>query len=526
MILRLVAFGGLGFGSVAMSLGGAAAASPVVPPSPTQAPAPPSQVGLWEAPITWSGIIQEMAHGYLIPAGPHAGSVLFFNEEDLAGGAVGQNSWIFDPQSNALTPLSPIVGAAEFCSGHVALADGDLAVFGGGPTSGQADAQTYIWDAQTGQWSPDTSLLCSRWYPTGVRLSQNRIEAIGGTNAGTCVSSTTHELFTPGLGWSGTWSSFPCGGNACWYERVHLLPTGQLFRSAHDAQSYFLDPVTNALTAGPMSSGLRAAANSLLLIDLTRVRLARVVLVGGWTGAGAPIPSWEFIDHPSPTGTWVMGQHDLSNNGRMNSDTVILPDGKILVVGGSDSTGVGGVPSKKPEMGNPFDWATRWSEMAEQSSVRDYHSGALLLADGRVLSFGGESNSGSLLPPGASHAEIYRPPYLFWGPRPVVNVPPTPQAVGYGSGFVVEATLGSGDRVGSVSLLRPGATTHAFNQEQRYLRLGFGVAAIVPRPGGTNRWTLKVKAPPDANYAPEGWYMLFLVTSSGVPSIGHFLEVQ
>jgi hypothetical protein len=35
-----------------------------------------------------------------------------------------------------------------------------------------------------------------------------------------------------------------------------------------------------------------------------------------------------------------------------------------------------------------------------------------------------------------------------------------------------------------------------------------------------------VTSPPNANYAPPGWYMLFLVNSTGVPSVASWVQVS
>jgi hypothetical protein len=65
-------------------------------------------------------------------------------------------------------------------------------------------------------------------------------------------------------------------------------------------------------------------------------------------------------------------------------------------------------------------------------------------------------------------------------------------------------------------MLRPGATTHAFNCEQRLLGLDYQVTA-------EDRVTLTF--PPRRNIAPPGWYMVFAISAEGVPSVGQFVRL-
>ncbi|MCI0562881.1 MAG: galactose oxidase early set domain-containing protein, partial [Nitrososphaera sp.] len=130
---------------------------------------------------------------------------------------------------------------------------------------------------------------------------------------------------------------------------------------------------------------------------------------------------------------------------------------------------------------------------------------ALLLPDGRVLSAG----SGRFGVDQFS-AEIYSPPYLFNGPRPVITSAPT--TLQYGTNFTVATPDAS--RIASVSLIRLGSVTHAFNFEQRFMKLAF-----LPISGG-----LDVQPPASENLAPPGYYMLFLVDNIGVPSVASFIR--
>jgi len=90
-----------------------------------------------------------------------------------------------------------------------------------------------------------------------------------------------------------------------------------------------------------------------------------------------------------------------------------------------------------------------------------------------------------------------------------------PTNLQYATGFAV--TLGSGSvGIGKVSLIRLGSVTHAINMNQRFVPLTFTQAGN----------TLTVQAPANANIAPPGHYMLFVVDSNGVPSVAPIVKIQ
>ena len=66
-----------------------------------------------------------------------------------------------------------------------------------------------------------------------------------------------------------------------------------------------------------------------------------------------------------------------------------------------------------------------------------------------------------------------------------------------------------------VALVRLGAVTHSVNMEQRYVPLTFTAGA----------GALTATAPANANVAPPGVYMLFIIDASGVPSVAKMVTV-
>jgi hypothetical protein len=127
-----------------------------------------------------------------------------------------------------------------------------------------------------------------------------------------------------------------------------------------------------------------------------------------------------------------------------------------------------------------------------------------------VLIAGGGRFFGSVDPTDQPSAEIFSPPYLFKGPRPTITS--APATLQYGQLFTVQTPDSA--RIAKVSLIRLGATTHAFNQNQRFLPLTFT----------QNTGSLSVTAPANANLAPPGDYMLFLVDTNGIPSVANMVR--
>ena len=144
---------------------------------------------------------------------------------------------------------------------------------------------------------------------------------------------------------------------------------------------------------------------------------------------------------------------------------------------------------------------------------RLYHSNTLLLPDGKVAALGGNPRRKVY----QAEIEIYTPPYLFNADgsparRPVIA--DAPARARYGRTFRVRTPDASG--IKSVVLIRPGAPTHAFDMEQRLVGLSFTVESD----------TLHVTAPANGNLAPPGYYLLFVLNSAGVPSVGRFVRLS
>jgi hypothetical protein len=184
--------------------------------------------------------------------------------------------------------------------------------------------------------------------------------------------------------------------------------------------------------------------------------------------------------------------------------TTLLPDGNVLVTGGATTTGAVDITHavRPAELWSPV--TETWTTLASMAAPRLYHSEAVLLPDGRVEVSGGGRFDDLSRSADQFNVEFFAPPYLFKGTRPVITS--APSRLSYGQKFVVQTP--DAGRIAKVSLIRFGSVTHTNNMSQSFVPLSFSV--------GTG--SLTVTAPVNANLAPGGNYMLFIVDTNAVPS--------
>ena len=417
---------------------------------------------------------------------------------------------LWDPTTGAITQFS--VSWDMFCNAMALLKDGRALIDGGSiqydPFYGQP--QTAVFDPATNTFTNVQNMAHGRWYPTVVTLGDGRVMTFSGLNE-TGGTNTAVEFYTVGSGWS---TQYIAPWTPDLYPHLHLLPNGKVFYSSAQTTSKLFDPSTttwNTNVATTIYGNARTYGTSVLL-SLTPAKNydPQVIIMGGHSPA---TNTTEIIDMGASSPAWQSGPN--MSEARIEMNAVILPDGRVLALGGSvndedTSTASLNADLLGPDPNNPGKYI--FSSAGANAYPRLYHSVALLLPDATVWLAGGNPSRGSYV----QQMEIYQPPYLFnstggLAARP--SITSAPSSISYGNTFTVQ-TLDAAN-ISRAVLVRNGTVTHAFGMDQREVEMSFTAGS----------GALTVTAPPNGNIAPPGYYMLFILNNSGVPSVAAFVQV-
>ena len=449
-------------------------------------------VGQWSSVTTWPYIA---THAQVLPTG----KVLWWPPY-----ADGDNPTLWNPATNTNT-AAPRVGANIFCSGFAFLPNGQLLVAGGHVANFTGLPNAYTYAPLNNTWTRLPDMNNGRWYPTSTTLPNGDNLVISGYINPTTVNVEPQVWQTA----TAFWRNLSTAHLALpFYPFMFVAPNGKVFCAGPSPVTRYIDVTgTGAWSlVGNSNYGTRNWGSSVMYDD------GKVLVMGG-SPCGfydkncttLPTATAEIIDLNSSTPAWNYTQSMVTGGRRFHTAT-LLADGKVLVSGGTrgyeDAATNSSNPASACEMWDPA--TGTWTTMASLSVYRGYHSVALLLPDGRVLSAGGTF--------GGASAEIYSPPYLFNGSRPTITSAPT--SVAYGQSFFVGTP--NATSISKVTLIALSSVTHNFNMGQRISRPSFSQAT-----GGLN-----VTAPSNPNTTPPGYYMLFILNSSGVPSVAKIVQIN
>jgi galactose oxidase len=451
------------------------------------------------------------------------GKVLFWGRRDQPTGSMHEHEctpYVWDPSTGETipTPQPTLADGTKvnlFCAGHTFLPDGQLLVAGGHFIDSDGLDQACSYDYRTNTWTALPVMNQRRWYPTVTALADGTALVSSGSyiENGNIIINDVPQIWD-GNEWLPTrdFIGLPL------YPRMHVAPNGQLFMSGSNAKTYLLDTdgmgtwIPLPEPGGIRRNGERQYGPSVMYEP------GKVIYIGGGNDPTTDVPTAaaEVIDLSEDPPVWrqIAPMHFR----RRQHNATILADGSVLVTGGTRGPGFNdlspGMPVHVAELWDPA--TGEWEQLAAEDVDRCYHGTAVLLPDATVLSVG----SGEFVvvgdepnDPRDTHrdAQIFHPPYLFRGSRPVITA--APEEIAYGETFSIET---SESDVGKITWIRLASATHSFDENQRINVLGFTL-------DGTR---VTVTAPERPEICPPGHYLLFVLSKAGVPSHARIVRIS
>jgi Domain of unknown function (DUF1929)/F5/8 type C domain len=470
----------------------------------------PGQVG------SWSGVIAAPVVPIFEALLPSGKILMWDSVGDAPAESYANHTFtraaVYDPVTDTSKRVD-VAGSNIFCAGFVQLANGNVFVAGGNADSGlNGIRRTHVFDWKTETWSRGPDMQDGRWYPSVASMPNDEALIIGGGPTVAEVRTTSGSLRRPTSLVTPSSREYP------------------FFQAAPDGRALLLGPGRGlslidhtglgALTAFGNRDAIHRSYGSYAPYDVGRFLVAGGGSVSEDGLSGVPSRTASTVD--TRTGTPLGAPTGAMNRRRRQHNLTVLADGSVLATGGQSTNGGGGLVDLANAVYEAERWdpATgAWTELAPAAVARQYHSTALLLPDGRVLTGGGGIC-------GACHQagylrrdqEIFTPPYLYrqdgsgeLAARPEITG--APAAIAYDGAFALGSPQAADIR--KVGLVRLGAPTHSEDQSQRYVPLSFTATDT----------TLTVAGPNNPNDAPAGHHMLFAVDAAGVPSVSAIVEL-
>ena len=436
-----------------------------------------------------------------------------YKPNDFFGGTGRTQTAMLDPVTSAVSGRTVTqTGHDMFCPGTALLPDGRLQVSGGNDSG-----KTSIYNPADDTWTTGATMTVPRGYHGATTLPDGRVFTLGGSWSGG-FGGKNGEIWSPTTGWqprpgvlaAAILTNDPEGvyrsDNHGWF---FSWTNNRVFHAGPSRQLNWFGTAGNGSTT---PAGVRGDDNHAMNGNAVMYDIGRILTVGG-----APA----YVNSPATNRAYVI---DINNGvvvrkvapmhyARAFHNSVVLPDGKVLVLGGATRA----VPfSDENSVYNAELWdpaTERFTRLAAAAIPRNYHSVATLLPDGRVFS-GGGGLCGSCV---TNHADgqIFTPPYLLnpngtLRPRPAITAAPATASAGD------TVTVNTDRVVTGFALIRLGAVTHTVNNDQRRIPLA---------PTVVTDTSYTVTIPADRGVVLPGYYMLFALDSAGVPSVAKMIRI-
>lgn len=383
----------------------------------------------------------------------------------------------------------------------------------------QGIRDTYEFDPVAEKYIKVDPMNEARWYPTLTTLSDGKILSVSGLDDIGQLVPGKNEVYDPK---TKKWTYTPEDRQFPTYPALFPMQNGKIFYSGSNA-GYGPDDVgrdpgiwdveTNKFTKLPgLSDAKLMETSGTVLLPPAQDEKYMVIGGGGVGESKKSSKKTRIIDLKADDPRFVDGPS--LEKGTRYPQASILPDDTVLVSGGSeDYRGRGDSNILQARIYRPD--TNTLDRVADPLVGRNYHSGSILLPDGRVMFFGSDSlfADKANTKPGKfeQRIEIYTPPYLYRDAQPTLSGGPQTISRG-GTGTFTSQHASS---IENVRLIRPSASTHVTDVDQRSVALDFKATG--------NKITVTV--PKNRNLVPSGWYMLFVTDDQGTPSKAQWVRV-
>ena len=473
------------------------------------------QTSSWEGPYNTSVVGAGAAN---LPGGK---VLLFSGQLETYWGRGGSTMTVlWDPSDNTMVQETVTTNSHNFfCPGTSNLADGRVMI-----TGGRDSYKTTIYNATTGEWTAGADMNINRGYQAQTVLANGDVFVLGGSWG----VSTDERGDKNGEVWSSesnSWRLLPGvpddpfltndaqgvyrSDNHMW---LFLAPNNNVF---HAGPSQHMHWITTDGSGSVTNSTLRGNDDDAMNGNALMYDIGKILTVGG-------APHYQYRQATGSKRAYIIDingdEAKVSRTGKMNSkrtlaNCVLLPSGEVVVLGGMSRAILF---SDDGSADAPEIWSPKtglWTKLKRMSVPRTYHSVALLLKDGRIMTAGGGLCNCDVDHP---DLEIFTPPYLYGengqlAERPIIES--APSVVGAGQRFTV--TMDSPDDH-TFALVRLSSVTHSVNNDSRRIPLS------ATRSGSVFELTV----PPNPSVALAGAYYLFAMNEAGVPSIGEDILIQ
>jgi hypothetical protein len=487
--------------------------------------------GSWDSPVNQPSQTTTV-HATLIAGGKVLWIMGSGNNEPHMDGPFYHGIWNPNGSFGSTNTLSDDL----FCCGMATLANGNVLLAGGTldhdnqALNGKWHGGKFAYEADfsSGSIGNRTEMAHGRWYPTCVTLPDGKVFVVQGWDEYGCNNRLV-EFYDPGpKSWQikldpGTSVTYcvgscatqfypeagsPCFGPGCapylsLYPRMHLMPSGLIASVGAELDDRVYDPNTFKWVWSGKTIKRHYGTSVLCPLENTATEKGKILVCGGSPLSQDPATNTAQIAEPSGTNGLSRRSVQSMQHARKHIGPVILPTGQIVIFGGNLQTNKS--PVLNPEMFDPV--SETWTVWPAATVPRMYHQVSLLLHDGRVWTAG--TTPTQLIK--EIRVEIFNPWYIS-ETRPTISGDPTGGA--YGDTITIP-TPNAAD-ITKVSLVKVSATTHHYNTDQRLIWLQIE---------GNTDSSVTVKAPINNKLAPPGYYLIHVLNSAGVPSVGTFIKI-